>query len=175
MQHSTQPELGYTVIEMLVTIMIIGILAVLVFYAPKSFLVSSRDSERSDDVASIARRLEQAYLNQDLGGPGYPSTTKLLSDISSRSNTMSRLKPEASQSPGGATSSVIAATSTSLSTPASGGAPSIKQYVYQPLKANASGGWDLCTSTTDLCTRFFLYYRLEANNTIQIIKSLHQQ
>lgn len=151
-----------------------GILLGLVVFTPKTFLVTSRDQERADDTAAIARRLEQAYTSQDLGYPAYPSTTELAADISGDTRTMTRLQPEALSSPGTTGSSVVSATTASNTGPAGTGTPALNQYVYQPLTAAGS----LCTanpSNSTPCVRFFLYYRLEENNDIKLIKSIYQQ
>lgn len=168
-------ENGFTLIEMIITMVIIGILAGIVVFSPKTFLVTARDQERSDDIHSIARRLEQAYTSQDLGYPGYPSTTELATDMSAHSRTMTRLSPDALKAPNASSAiSVIAATNNALIDPAGLNTPSVSQYVYQPLAADGS----LCTanpSSSSPCVRFYLYYRQESDNGLQKIKSIHQQ
>lgn len=175
MKQFMDQESGFTLIELIITIVIIGILAGIVVFSPKTFLVSARDQERSDDTHSIVRRLEQAYTSQDLGYPAYPSTAELSSDIATKTRTMTRLSPDALKAPGvSEVTSVIIATSTSLTAPAGANAPTLSQYVYQPLAADGS----LCTaspSTSSPCVRFYLYYRKESDNSLQKIKSLHQQ
>lgn len=165
---------GFTMVELIITIVIIGILAGIVVFTPKTFLVTARDEERSDDVSSIVRRLEQAYTSQDMGGPVYPSTAELSADITGDTRTMSRISPEALQAPGGAANSIVMATSTSLTAPAGATTPTLTQYVYQPLTASGT----LCTanpSASAPCVRFYFYYRKEADATLQLIKSVHQQ
>lgn len=174
MEWVSPQENGFTVIELIITIVIIGIFATIVIVSPKTFLVTARDEERVDDVASIARRLEQAYSSQDMGRPAYPSTTELAADISGDTRTMTRLRPEALQAPRGNANSVSSASSTSLTAPAGTGSPTLSQYVYQPLRADGT----LCAnnpSSGNPCVRFYLYYRLEKDNSIQYIKSIHQQ
>lgn len=161
---------GFTLIEVLATIVVLGILLSIVVFIPMQALPNARDTERLNDIASIARRLEQAYIAQEVGGPSYPSTTRLLSDISSGSGTVTRLGPDAVRAPGASASSVVAATSTSTSTPKGSGSPVLNEYVYQPLtSANA-----LCTGSS-ICVRYYLYYRTETSNTIMTTKSVHQQ
>lgn len=174
MEWVVHQDNGFTMVELIITIVIIGILAGIVVFTPKTFLVTSRNQERVDDVASIARRLEQAYGSQDLGHPAYPSTAELAADIAGDTRTMTRIQPEALQAPGGSANSVVSATSTSTSDPAGANTPTIKQYVYQPLTAAGA----LCSanpSTASPCVRFFLYYRDEATSSVKSIKSMHQQ
>ncbi len=160
---------GYTIVELLVVVVVIVILLGVAVYPSLEVLPKSRDTERMNDTASIARRLEQAYSAQEVGAPAYPTTTKLLSDIATKSGTVSRLDADALNAPDASSSSVVAATS-NTSEPRGAGSPVLGQYVYQPL--NSSGA--LCTGT-DTCIRFFIYYRTEHDSTVKIIKSLHQQ
>lgn len=174
MKRISPQENGFTIIELIITMVIMGILTSIVVFSPKTFLVSARDQERADDIASITRRLEQAYSSQDLGYPAYPSTTELAADIVGDVRTVTRLQPEALQAPGGSSSSVVSATSISTSAPAGANTPTLSQYVYQPLTSAGA----LCVanpSSGSPCVRFYLYYRNELNNSLKPIKSLHQQ
>lgn len=170
MLMSMNSSAGFTVPELLVTIVIIGILASISVFVPGSLLPEARDRERNDDVTSIARRLEQAYNAQETGAPTYPTTTTLLADIAASNDTVARLSSDAFKAPGASGSSVVAATSNSLTAPKGAGSPVLGEYVYQPLtSANA-----LCTGSAT-CVRFFLYYRLEKTSAVITIKSIRQQ
>lgn len=167
-------EDGYTVMELVVVMVLIGIFTALIVFAPNSIRDSGYDQERADDAMSIARRLEMAYTDQDLERPAYPSTREFLDDISSHTRTATGLQADALKSPDTPSgSSVVAATSASTSTPISGGVKPA-QYVYQPLTASNT----LCTasdSTAAPCVRFYLYYYSTKQQTALKIKSLHQQ
>lgn len=174
MRSVTSQTEGFSIVELIITISIIGILAGIVVFTPKTFLVTARDQERADDTASIARRLEEAYASQDLDHPGYPSTVELSADIAGKSRTMTRLADDALKAPGASSSSIVMATSLSTTAPAGAGSPVLNKYIYQPLTANGA----LCisaSSTANPCIRYFLYYRSEETNQINIIKSMHQQ
>ena len=161
---------GFTILELMFTITIMAILVTVTAVPAFGALPRSRDTERFNDIASIARRLEQAYAAQEVGQPAYPTTTKLLADISSNSGTVSRLDPSILSAPDAGGSSVVAATSNSLTAPKGTGSPVLNEYVYQPLTDSGA----LCTGTST-CIRFFLYYRTEEGNEIKITKSIHQQ
>lgn len=161
---------GFTVIELLLTITVIVTLAAVAVYPSFEVIPRAQDTERLNDIASISRRLEQAYSAQEVGAPAYPTTTKLLADISAKTGTVARLESDAFKAPGASTSSVVAATSNSKSTPKGANSPVLNEYVYQPLTSSNT----LCTGTAT-CVRFFLYYRTEENNIIKIVKSIHQQ
>lgn len=171
MKHSTTH--GFTIVELLIVIAILSILTLIAVAIPSNVVEQAQDNERIDDVSSLARRLEQAYIAQDLGRPAYPSTSEINTDITGRTRTMSRVPGEVFIAPrSGVSNSVLVATSTSTTAPIAGG-PTKNQYVYQPLtKTNA-----LCTnanSSADPCIRFNLYYRLE-DNIIYKVKSVYQQ
>lgn len=161
---------GFTLIEVIVTVTVLGILLSIAVFVPMQALPNARDTERLNDVASVARRLEQAYAAQEVGKPSYPSTTRLLSDISSNSGTVARLGEDAVKAPNASSSSVVAATSNSTSAPKGSGSPVLNEYVYQPLTSAGA----VCTGTTT-CVRYYLYYRSEAGNAVVITKSIHQQ
>lgn len=166
---------GFTILELAVSITIIGILASLVLTVPSSMRVSARDQERSDDVASLVRRLEQAYIGQEIGGPAYPSTAEFLSDISTKTRTARRLEDGALKAPGMSTSSVVGATSNSKTNPING--MTKDQYVYQPLTANGT----ICNAANSInaaattCVTFNLYYLTETDGSLKRVKSLYQQ
>lgn len=177
MAELSSPSAGFTVLELIVVIAIIGILAGISITIPSSMRVTARDQERHDDVTSLIRRLEQSYIAQEVGGPAYPSTLEYLNDISSGARTATRLDKDALKAPNAtASSSVIAATSNSTTAPVGGGF-SVSEYVYQPL--TSSGG--LCVNNTSTanavttCTHFNFYYKTERDGTIHRLKSLHQQ
>jgi prepilin-type N-terminal cleavage/methylation domain-containing protein len=160
---------GFTIVELMVTITVIGILASIIVFVPIQFLTNARDQERTDDIQSIARDLEQSYVAQVVGAPTYPSGARLTSDISGHTGTVERSQPEIFQAPGASTSSIVVATSNSATTPISGGV-TLASYVYQPLTITNA----LCTVSTD-CVRFNLFYKKESDGTIQTKKSIHQQ
>lgn len=176
-----QRRAGFTLVELLVVISVLVILAGIVVVLPKYLLTSSRDNEREDDTRSIASQLEQAYTQQTLGAPTYPSTDKLLADATSNSGVLAGLDPSALIAPDSSSSSIVAATSNVTGKPLGTATNAIRlgQYIYQPFTTAASGTTNttnspLCTGTTP-CVRFNLYYLREQDNTLQIIRSLHQQ
>lgn len=59
---------GFTVVELLTTLVVMTILLTLGATAARSALVDARDTERADDIAIIARGLERYYKN---GNPFY--------------------------------------------------------------------------------------------------------
>jgi prepilin-type N-terminal cleavage/methylation domain-containing protein len=176
MKYNVRHIEGFTLIEVSVLVVIIGILAAIAYGAPISIQKTSRDQERADDVASFARRLEQAYRGQEAGAPSYPSTTEMTTAVANNSGFVTKLDPDVLKAPGATSASFIPATSASMTTPAASGEPTASHYVYQPLKADDT----LCTGDsitiqTNNCVRFFIYYRTEKDNVIKKEVSEHQQ
>lgn len=163
-------EVGYTIVELVTVITIIGILVVLSYGGIGAYRQYSNDAERADDVNSIALRLESSYTNQDLAKPAYPSINEFNADSPTMVRTLSRLSKDAVKAPGSNVVSVIGATSTSQTEPVAGG-PTKDKYVYQPLTANDA----ICNWTTQTCVRFFFYYRTERDDVLHKVKSIHQQ
>lgn len=168
---------GYTIVELITVMVIIGILASLVVILPKGVRDNAADQDRADDVASIARQLENSYDNQVLSAPAYPSTVELLASISSQTGVLKGIDRSALQVSGtSAASSVKAATSTSTTTPITGGVTS-DIYVYQPLTRSGS----LCTSSPSAtalattCVRFNIYYHSVTYKMMKKITSIRQQ
>jgi prepilin-type N-terminal cleavage/methylation domain-containing protein len=65
---------GFTVVEILITLVVMAILLGLSTVGMRAMIANGNDSERANDIATIARGLEQYY---DIGNPFYiPSSTK---------------------------------------------------------------------------------------------------
>lgn len=150
---------GFTIVELLVSIVVMAILATIIVTSINGIGTYSRDNQRKADIAVIAQSLERYYkTNAVATGATYPATTVGSSGIATIVNST-----DAVQAPDASTNSVVIATTNAAQT------PTISQYVYQPL--TLAGG--LCTSTP--CARFKLYYRLEATNEVITQDSMRQQ
>jgi prepilin-type N-terminal cleavage/methylation domain-containing protein len=174
---------GFTVVELLVTITIIGILLTLAVVNLRGTQVNARNSERKSDVDNIARHLE-VYYSSGSDTTSTPPNEYLSIDIIVSEEIVSEesilsflrdINPSSLRAPNVELPalSLIAATSDSQTVPISGDSsrPTVNEYVYQPLQASGA----LCTNdTTQECRRFNLYYRLENDDTLQIIKSRNQ-
>ena len=152
---------GFTVIELIIVVTIMGILITLGTINFRGTLVYNRDAERKADIETISQYLEIYYSSgTDMYAPtfDYPPTTMALNI----SNTLTYLRDIDSSillAPGvTASSSLIAATSATTPLPTIGD----NDYVYQPLQTTDSGGtWSLCTDDSQDCRKYNLYYHLE--------------
>ncbi|MFZ1812076.1 MAG: type II secretion system protein [Candidatus Saccharimonadales bacterium] len=165
---NTSKQQGFSILELAVVIVLIGLLSMLVTaYMPQAQM-RSRDTERTSDIATLKNYLEQQYVEKASASyPTYPSTSSLTSDLSAL--TSGGLL-DSTKSPGSNSSSIITASSngdqTSVTTKSS--------YIYQPYLQDGS----LCTtsSANQPCVRFKLWYKLEENSpNATFVESLHQQ
>ena len=83
-----QRQSGFTIVELLIVIVIIGILATLVIVTFSGVQQRARDSERKTDINAIAGQLEAFYatngyypLEADLESTSYRSTNEIRLDI----------------------------------------------------------------------------------------------
>lgn len=161
-----QQSRGFTIVELIIVMTIIGILASLNFAIVRSYQYSGRDAERASDVESIARAFEISYLRDATGaGPSYPTVSKATT-VSNYSSLFKGQDLDMTRAPGTTTgTSIVAATNTTQpQTPTKG------QYIYLPLTASNT----LC-DTTDVCVRFLLYYLEEDGGAVKVTESIHQQ
>ena len=63
-----QRQSGFTIVELLIVIVIIGILATLVIVTFSGVQQKARDSERKTDINAIAGQLEAGYANKGYNG-----------------------------------------------------------------------------------------------------------
>lgn len=157
-------RVGFTVVEVVIIIAVLGILTGLAVVSMRSSLPQSRDSERRGDVNNIAVHLDSLAANGYPGGVSiakgsYPSTAHLsspsaISSVLADLNTKSLTSPS---SPSG-TISLVMATNSNTTTAGVTPQPTPETYVYQPLAADSS----LCALANTECRRFIIYYKLES-------------
>lgn len=172
-----QLQRGFTIVEIVIVITIMGILLTLAVVNLTSSQTSARDTERKNDVTAFATNLE-AYYRLGASGSGntgrYPSTG-ITSNATTRKTALPDLDPKAIAAPNvnPPSHSLVAATNATQTTTGVSPQPTTSQYVYQPLQVSGSS-WSLCTSGSAECRKFNIYYRLEANNTVYMITSRNQ-
>jgi len=174
---------GFTLIELIITITVMLILAVLAVVNLRSTQVNSRDNDRKSDVESIARRLDSLYKT---GYPStvaltqytYPSQATVVDDTTSRQAIFSVLPAGTLVDPlSSSTSSIVKATSLNTGLLSAGATPvtpfpsSSYPYVYQPISTTGA----LCTTTALTCRSFNLYYWSESTpTTATVVKSIYR-
>jgi len=176
-------RLGFTIIEIIITITIMGLLLTLVAVSVSSSQANARDSERKGDVEAIALNFEAFYNNRTSGtengfilnGGSYPGTAYL--DPEMLSAIIPDIDPQSIHAPDidlEAPMSLVAATTKQTSIEHIEPRPSKDNdvYVYQPFKKNN----DLCVTPTinDECRKFYIYYYQETTDTVERVTSKNQ-
>lgn len=160
---------GFTVVELIITITIMGILLLITVVNVNATQATARDDERKSDVESFALNLETFYTNGRDGTTKfgrYPSTGLRASGVTSIKDNLRDIDLKSVMAPGidDPLDTLIIATD---NTPQS---PTKDQYIYQPLQADGS----LCTSGSQYCTKFIIYYRTEVDNQVHTVLSKNQ-
>lgn len=173
---------GFTIVELIITITIMGILLTLAIVNVTSSQISARDSERKSDIETIALAMESYYDSNDsshngpydMAGGSYPATINI-SDDTNFATALPGIDPRVVRAPGVSTSqpkSLVVATNNTQTTGGVSPSPTTSTYVYQPIKKDGS----LCGQIVSKgdCREFNLYYRLEVDNTVYMLTSRHQ-
>lgn len=161
---------GFTIIELIIVITIMGILLVVGVANLRSSQATARDDQRASDVQAIAANLEQYYNtgNATLSlSPGtYLSTTSWNGSNTSLLSVLPDMDPKSIVAPGQTSSysSFVPATCSGACSQTTAGVspqPTINTFVYQPLQQSGN----LCTNVSQGCQKFNIFYMLE-NATI---------
>jgi prepilin-type N-terminal cleavage/methylation domain-containing protein len=192
---------GFTLVELMITMVIMVILTALAVVITGNIQVQARDNEREQDVQAIARGLEQYYVSGNQyyipgGTKGtYPGSNMMIS-ISGAGwcdNTFIPSSGEAGKfskcSSEGYFSEVLPGVTNETLTPPGYESPQlITPWLPDDLEASITSALNenkyvlkpMFSDSTycydyDKCTRFELKYKKEATGEIITIKSRHQQ
>ncbi len=128
---------GFTIVELLIVIVVIGILALLVITTYSGIQAKARNSKRQTDIQSIQTQLE-AFFSQN----GYYPSLGNLNDSTWLNTNMKSLDQNALIDPSNPTNSKTLA-----------GTPTAKQYSY---KVTQSDGTTSCESDDTTCAKYTL-------------------
>jgi len=145
MTHKKQNQQGFTIIEMLIVVLVIGVLATLVVVTFSGIQMKNRDNKRRYDVEAIAMQLE--VYNASHGA--YPALAELSSENWVQKN-LRNLNTNHLQAPGSKNADSLSSTI------------SISTYQYVPGPAG-------CTTAKTTCTTFTLTAKLESNNAQPVV------
>lgn len=127
---------GFTIVELLIVIVVIGILALLVITTYSGIQAKARNSKRQTDVQSVQTQLE-AFFSQN----GYYPSLAHMNDSSWLTTNMKSLDQQALADPSNPTNS-----KTLL------GSPAAKSYAY----AVTDSGGAPCTGDETTCAKYTL-------------------
>ena len=142
MTHKSNQK-GFTIVELLIVIVVIGILAALVITTFTGIQKKARDTERTTDIKALHGQIE-AYYTQN---GRYPTLTDM-NDTTWRGNNMKGLDVEALKDPKGSASTLVAAAA------ANG-------YAYDVQAADGTA----CDNSTKDCAKYVLTATLEGGGT----------
>ncbi|HSX42690.1 MAG TPA: type II secretion system protein, partial [Candidatus Saccharimonadales bacterium] len=144
---------GFTIVELLIVIVVIGILATLVIVTFTGIQQKARDSKRKTDISAIQAALESYYSSNNT----YPTVADL-NDSSWRATNLKGFDANALGDPKGNSNTVVG-----------GQTPSGTQYAYVVTGdlgtlASPTTCSDAANSTTP-CTNFGIYAKLESDGS----------
>ena len=143
--RSLKQQKGFTIVELLIVIVVIGILATLVIVTFTGIQQKARNTKRQTDINAIQSHVE-AYKAQS---GNYPTRTEVNdSPAGWRATNMKGLDPAALQDPKGS-AQTLAATSTATS------------YAYAPVNDALTS----CEADETTCTSYTLTATLEGGGT----------
>ncbi len=143
---------GFTIVELLIVIVVIGILAALVITTFTGINKKARDTERTTDLKALHGQLEAYYAQNGM----YPTLANMQDDSWIGTN-LKGLDAEAAHTPQGDAGNNISATA------------SAKLYQYT-VTADPSGA---CDNTATNCGKYTLTANLEGSTTPYTQKSLN--
>lgn len=144
---------GFTIVELLIVIVVIGILAALVLNSFRGVQERARDTERRTDINAQAGQLEVYYTDNG----GYPVYDTQIGGTGADTWIQNNLKGadlNAWRAPGQSTNSMVNSST-----------PTKDQYGYTPLQQD---GTTACTTAP--CAKFKLYWYSEKAAAVQPAK-----
>jgi prepilin-type N-terminal cleavage/methylation domain-containing protein len=161
-----QKNNGFTIVELLIVIVVIGILAAITMVAYNNIKAQATDAERKTDIDSVSKALAQFRIDNEY----YPR----YDDIAANTQTWIKanlpgIKSDAFVAPGGTDGNSFGNST----------GPAINAYSYRPYFDTDAGVQTVCTQTNlnnnsktvESCTRYELRWRSEQDNSITMMRS----
>ncbi len=145
---SLKKQKGFTLVELLIVIIIIGILATLVIVTFSGVQAKARDSKRQTDIGAVDSHIEAFYAEHGW----YPTLAQVQSGTWVSSN-MKGLDPAALLAPNSTT--LIDST-----------AATTTKYSYVPTHDDGTACSASGTADDTVCTHFTVSALLESSNTV---------
>ncbi|HET7673343.1 MAG TPA: type II secretion system protein [Candidatus Saccharimonadales bacterium] len=131
---------GFTIVELLIVIVVIGILAAIIITTFTGVQKKARDADRKSDINAIYSQVEVYFAEN----AKYPSLTQL-NDSTFRTSNLKGLQDDALTDPKGSGATLVSA-------------PASNAYSYEVTPAG-------CDNSTTDCTGFTLTATLEGGGT----------
>ena len=140
---------GFTIVELLIVIVVIGILAALVITTFTGIQQKARDTERETDIKALQGQIEAYYAQKG----NYPTRTNV-NDSTWRAANMKGLDAEALKDPKGTTQTLAATVSAT-------------QYRYDVLNASDAS----CEADETTCVKYTLEADKEQSGAANYVKT----
>jgi general secretion pathway protein G len=134
---------GFTIVELLIVIVVIGILATLVIVTFTGIQQKARNTKRQTDINALNSHLEAFHAES-----GYYPTLAHVNDSAWRGTNMKGLDPEAMKDPKGSAQTLVAS-------------PAANSYAYA---VTNDAGTD-CSADETTCSQYTLTATLEGGGT----------
>ena len=148
-----QRQSGFTIVELLIVIVIIGILATLVIVTFSGVQQRARDSERKTDINAVAGQLEAFYASK-----GYYPPEVDFEDATFREDNEIRIDTKAFADPSTAGTQNFSAGVADVPT----GSNLSKVYYYQTLNEDDTA----CTAAGAQCAKYTVSANLEGRDPV---------
>jgi prepilin-type N-terminal cleavage/methylation domain-containing protein len=143
MTSKLKKQQGFTIVELLIVIVVIGILAALVITTFTGIQKKARDTERQTDIKAVHGQVEAYYAQNGR----YPTLTDI-NDSTWRTTNMKGLDTEALKDPKGSAATLAAAAAANT-------------YSYDVQRT----GGGTCDNSTNDCAQYTLTATLEGGGT----------
>jgi general secretion pathway protein G len=141
--RSLKLQKGFTIVELLIVIVVIGILATLVIVTFTGIQQKARNTKRQTDVNALNSHVEAFYAQN-----GYYPTLAHMNDATWRGTNIKGLDPSALKDPKGSAQTLVAA-------------PAASSYAYA-VTTDTNGD---CSADETTCAKFTLTATLEGGGT----------
>ena len=142
-------QAGFTMIELLAVLVIIGILLALVVSSYASIQRDQRNQDRQQDIKQVYEQLEAYYVENSK----YPTLAEM-DNLSWVSTNMKTLDKSALKDPSGSTELLVAK-------------PTANAYSYTVTSSDGSA----CNNTTTICAHYTLTAALEDSSPKTFVKT----
>lgn len=153
---------GFTIVELLIVIVVIGILAAIVIVAYNGIQTQAHDTHRVSDVDQVKKFMELYYVKHGYY-PGSGNITDGNASTALSSGPLRGLSPEALRGPDASASTVSSWGQWGGSVTSDG-----MNYSYKTFYADDTN----CTGLTEECTKYQIYYRTDSDGSYKVIRSL---
>ncbi|RTK94974.1 hypothetical protein EKI60_00750 [Candidatus Saccharibacteria bacterium] len=141
--HIKQKQDGFTIVELLIIIIVIGILAALILTTATDYRQKERNKERQTDIKSLQVGIEGYYAQHGK----YPTLSEL-NDSNWRTKNIKALEPDELKDPSGTGSKLVES-------------PTANSYSYE-VKANDD---TVCDNNVKDCSKYVLTATFEGGDS----------